>query len=76
LTVQAWIYPCISKKWIQTEFSRFQKIYSDWDAVYDKKGWGTIYLGNHDQPRMTSGEMTLLNTENYHLKCYLPSYYQ
>lgn len=32
----------------------FKKIYSDWDAVYDKKGWGTIYLGNHDQPRMTS----------------------
>jgi hypothetical protein len=25
---------------------------------------------------MTSGEMILLNTENYHLKCYLPSYYQ
>lgn len=32
----------------------FKKIYSDWDAVYDKKGWGTIYLGNHDQPRMVS----------------------
>jgi len=32
----------------------FKKIYSDWDAVYAKKGWGTIYLGNHDQPRMVS----------------------
>jgi oligo-1,6-glucosidase len=32
----------------------FKKIYSDWDAVYDTKGWGTIYLGNHDQPRMVS----------------------
>ena len=32
----------------------FKKIYSDWDKVYDKKGWGTIYLGNHDQPRMVS----------------------
>lgn len=32
----------------------FKKIYSDWDAVYQTKGWGTIYLGNHDQPRMTS----------------------
>ena len=32
----------------------FKKIYSDWDAVYDKKRWGTIYLRNHDQPRMTS----------------------
>jgi oligo-1,6-glucosidase len=32
----------------------FKKIYSDWDNVYAKKGWGTIYLGNHDQPRMAS----------------------
>jgi oligo-1,6-glucosidase len=32
----------------------FKNIYSDWDNVYAKKGWGTIYLGNHDQPRMTS----------------------
>ena len=32
----------------------FKKIYSDWDKVYAKKGWGTIYLGNHDQPRMVS----------------------
>jgi oligo-1,6-glucosidase len=32
----------------------FKKIYSDWDAVYKDKGWGTIYLGNHDQPRMVS----------------------
>ncbi len=32
----------------------FKKTYSEWDNVYAKKGWGTIYLGNHDQPRMTS----------------------
>jgi oligo-1,6-glucosidase len=32
----------------------FKKIYSDWDKVYENKGWGTIYLGNHDQPRMAS----------------------
>jgi oligo-1,6-glucosidase len=32
----------------------FKKIYSDWDKVYEKKGWGTIYLGNHDQPRMVT----------------------
>jgi oligo-1,6-glucosidase len=30
----------------------FKKIYSKWDRVFSKKGWGTIYLGNHDQPRM------------------------
>lgn len=32
----------------------FKKIYSKWDSVFSKKGWGTIYLGNHDQPRMLS----------------------
>ena len=32
----------------------FKKIYSDWDSVFADKGWGTIYLGNHDQPRMVS----------------------
>jgi len=30
----------------------FKKIYSKWDSVFAKRGWGTIYLGNHDQPRM------------------------
>ncbi len=30
----------------------FKKIYSRWDSVFAEKGWGTIYLGNHDQPRM------------------------
>lgn len=32
----------------------FKKVYSKWDSVLAKKGWGTIYLGNHDQPRMVS----------------------
>jgi oligo-1,6-glucosidase len=32
----------------------FKKIYSKWDAVFATRGWGTIYLGNHDQPRMTT----------------------
>jgi oligo-1,6-glucosidase len=32
----------------------FKKIYSSWDSVFAHKGWGTIYLGNHDQPRMVS----------------------
>jgi oligo-1,6-glucosidase len=30
----------------------FKQIYSRWDSVFAEKGWGTIYLGNHDQPRM------------------------
>ncbi|MFE3869897.1 alpha-glucosidase [Flavobacterium sp. ZS1P70] len=41
----------MNPKWSLVDF---KKIYSDWDAVYDEKGWGTVYLGNHDQPRMTS----------------------
>ncbi len=32
----------------------FKEIYSKWDAVFSEKGWGTIYLGNHDQPRMVT----------------------
>ncbi len=32
----------------------FKKIYSKWDGVFAEKGWGTIYLGNHDQPRMVT----------------------
>ncbi|MBL7745545.1 MAG: alpha-glucosidase [Chitinophagaceae bacterium] len=34
------------------KLTEFKKIYSDWDSVFAGKGWGTIYLGNHDQPRM------------------------
>jgi len=32
----------------------FKKIYSKWDSVFENSGWGTIYLGNHDQPRMVT----------------------
>jgi oligo-1,6-glucosidase len=30
----------------------FKDIYTKWNDVFAEKGWGTIYLGNHDQPRM------------------------
>ena len=32
----------------------FKNIYSRWDSVFENKGWGTIYLGNHDQPSMVT----------------------
>jgi oligo-1,6-glucosidase len=32
----------------------FKNVYSLWDSVFAEKGWGTIYLGNHDQPRMVT----------------------
>ncbi len=32
----------------------FKNVYTKWDSVFEKKGWGTVYLGNHDQPRMVT----------------------
>lgn len=32
----------------------WKKIFKKWDKVFAEKGWGTIYLGNHDMSRMTS----------------------
>jgi oligo-1,6-glucosidase len=32
----------------------FKEVYTRWDELFSKKGWGTIYLGNHDQSRMVS----------------------
>jgi oligo-1,6-glucosidase len=36
------------------ELTEFKKLYTEWDQVFEREGWGTIYLGNHDQPRMVS----------------------
>lgn len=33
---------------------KLKQVYTKWDAVFEEKGWGTIYLGNHDQPRMVT----------------------
>lgn len=32
----------------------FKNIYTKWDGVFAEKGWGTVYLGNHDQSRIVS----------------------
>jgi oligo-1,6-glucosidase len=32
----------------------WKRIFDKWDKVFVEKGWGTIYLGNHDMSRMTS----------------------
>jgi oligo-1,6-glucosidase len=47
----------LAKKLMSPEgwnFLEFKEIFSKWDAVFDEKGWGTVYLGNHDFPRMVS----------------------
>ena len=30
----------------------FKNIYIKLDGIFTEKVWGTIYLGNHDQPRI------------------------
>ncbi len=32
----------------------FKSIYSKWDSAFAEKGWLSIFLANHDQPRMVS----------------------
>ena len=47
----------LAKKLMSPEgwnFLEFKEIFSRWDAVFTEKGWGTVYLGNHDFPRMVS----------------------
>lgn len=38
-------------KWKLTEF---KQIHSAWDAIFAEKGWGSMYLNNHDFPRSIS----------------------
>jgi oligo-1,6-glucosidase len=32
----------------------FKKVYTKWDSAFEEKGWLSIFLANHDQPRMVS----------------------
>ncbi len=36
------------------KLSEFKEVYSKWDSAFAKEGWLSIYLANHDQPRMVS----------------------
>ena len=44
-------YKKMNPNWSLLEF---KNVYSAWDSVFANKGWGTVYLGNHDQPRMVT----------------------
>lgn len=33
---------------------QFKQVYTKWTDIFREEGWGTLYLGNHDQPRMVS----------------------
>lgn len=34
------------------DLAQWKQIFTKWDSAFLDKGWGTIYLANHDQPRM------------------------
>ncbi|MFZ0490247.1 MAG: alpha-glucosidase [Salegentibacter sp.] len=36
------------------KLSEFKKVFSKWDSAFADKGWLSIYLANHDVPRMVS----------------------
>ena len=36
------------------KLKEFKDVFTRWDKAMDAKGWNTLYLGNHDQPRMVS----------------------
>ncbi|MGB5819430.1 MAG: alpha-glucosidase [Saonia sp.] len=36
------------------KLTEFKAIHSKWDAVFAKKGWGSMFLNNHDFPRSVS----------------------
>lgn len=36
------------------DLSEFKEVYSKWDSAFAKKGWLSIFLANHDVPRMVS----------------------
>jgi oligo-1,6-glucosidase len=45
-----WLYPDSSNRSLLV----FKEIFTKWDSVFATAGWGTVFLGNHDQSRMVS----------------------
>lgn len=39
---------------VAVDFIQFKKIFSDWDRQLGTSGWNSIFLGNHDFPRIVS----------------------
>ncbi|MGB3466574.1 MAG: alpha-amylase family glycosyl hydrolase, partial [Cyclobacteriaceae bacterium] len=36
------------------DFVDFKNIFAKWDVLLENKGWGSVFLGNHDFPRIVS----------------------
>jgi oligo-1,6-glucosidase len=45
-----WLYPDSSNRSLPV----LKGIFTKWDSVFATSGWGTVFLGNHDQSRMVS----------------------
>jgi oligo-1,6-glucosidase len=45
-----WLYPDSSNR----SLPALKGIFTKWDSVFATSGWGTVFLGNHDQSRMVS----------------------
>jgi oligo-1,6-glucosidase len=45
-----WLYPDSGNRSLPV----FKEIFTKWDSVFATAGWGTVFLGNHDQSRMVS----------------------
>ena len=39
---------------VKVDFIRFKKIFAEWDQKLGETGWNSIFLGNHDFPRIVS----------------------
>ncbi|WP_299127514.1 alpha-glucosidase [uncultured Winogradskyella sp.] len=50
---------------IDVALPKFKKVFTDWDEKLKGKGWGSIFLGNHDFSRMVS---RFGNDKDYHLE--------
>lgn len=48
---------------IPIDFKIFKTVFNDWDKALKNKGWGSIFLGNHDFSRMIS---RFGNDKKYH----------
>ncbi|MBX2898850.1 MAG: alpha-glucosidase [Cyclobacteriaceae bacterium] len=51
----------------------FKQVFETWNATFQQAGWGSVFLGNHDFPRMVSrwGNDTLYRQESSKLLCTL-----
>jgi oligo-1,6-glucosidase len=45
-----WMYPDSGTR----SLPQLKAVFTKWDGVFATSGWGTVFLGNHDQSRMVS----------------------